>query len=95
MAALTPTLKKMVPNQGLTCGAVKVTASDSSDTIAVTLSNIGISTFLGIQGYVATTAGSVIVTEAPTTAVSAGVLTITVGGSTVTNKTRLYLVYGE
>ena len=63
----------------------------SADTIAVTLSDYGCTKFVGIDGQVHTTEDSVIVAEAPTTAVSAGVLTITVGGSAVTKK-RTYRV---
>lgn len=63
----------------------------SADTLAVTLSDYGCTKFVGIIGQVHTTEDSVIVAEAPTTAVSAGVLTITVGGSAVTKK-RTYKV---
>lgn len=65
----------------------------SADTLAVTLANYGITTFTGIVGLVHTTANSVLVAEAPTTSVTSGVLTITVGGSAVTKK-RTYIIYG-
>lgn len=67
--------------------------SDASDTLAVTLANYGITNIKFIKGYTHTTEGSVIIEEAPTTAVSAGVLTITIGGST-DNKARAFLVGG-
>jgi len=68
---------------------------DDGDTIALTLADYGIATdgFLACDGYIQSTANSIIVAEAPTTAVSAGVLTITVGGST-DNKKRTYRVLG-
>lgn len=68
--------------------------ADAADTIAVTLANYGITTFLGIHGWKETTDGSVVVTENPTTAVSAGVLTITIPAGT-DNDPRTYLIYGE
>lgn len=95
MAVITATLNKVAPNTGFVAGVASVNPSDSGDTFTVTLSTLGISTFRGIFGMVETTAGSVSVTEAPTTSVSAGVLTVTVGGSSVTNKSRTYIIYGS
>jgi len=69
--------------------------ADTADTIALTLSKYGVTSFVSIHGEVQNTANSVIVDEAPTTVVSAGVLTITVGGSTVSNKKRTYKVVGK
>ena len=66
---------------------------DDGDTLDVTLSNYGISTLLAVDGYIHTTANSVLVAEAPTTSVTSGVLTITVGGST-DNKKRTYIITG-
>lgn len=71
------------------------TSADTGNTIAVTLSEYGIKTVLGVLGWTHTTADSVIVTEAPTTSVSAGVLTITVGGSAADDQKRLYHVIGK
>jgi len=70
-----------------------VAGTVSADTLAVTLADYGISTFVGINGMVQTTANSVIVAEAPSTSVTSGVLTITVGGTAVT-KARTYVIYG-
>lgn len=67
--------------------------ADDTDTVAVTLANHGITTFKYIKGYTHTTEGSVIVEEAPTTSVSSGVLTITIGGAT-DNKARVFIVGG-
>jgi hypothetical protein len=69
--------------------------TDTADTVVVDLSNYGIELLLSVEGFVHTTANSVIVAEAPTTAVSSGNLTITGGGSTVTDKIRVYYVRGR
>lgn len=69
--------------------------ADTADTIVLDLSDYGITDLLTVNGYVHTTEGSVVVEEAPTTAVSSGELTITVGGSTVSNKKRVYEVKGR
>ncbi len=68
--------------------------ADTGDTIAVPLKNYGIKSLLDIKGTVHTTANSVLVAEAPTTSVSSGTLTITIGGSSVDNKIRVYTVVG-
>uniref|UniRef100_A0A6M3IM85 Uncharacterized protein n=1 Tax=viral metagenome TaxID=1070528 RepID=A0A6M3IM85_9ZZZZ len=65
--------------------------ADAADTITLTLSNYGARYFAHINGVAHTTENSVIVQEDPTTAVSSGVLTITIGGS-ATNKKRIYRV---
>lgn len=53
----------------------------------------GMQRVLAVIGFIQTTANSVIVEEAPTTAIDINNLTITVGGSTA-NKQRTYIVYG-
>lgn len=70
------------------------TTVDDGDTIAITLQDYGMKTIEGILGFTHSTTDSIVITEAPSTAVSSGVLTITVGGST-DNKKRVFLVYGE
>lgn len=67
--------------------------ADDGDTVAITLADYGITTLKMIKGYSHTTEGSVIIEEAPTTSVTAGVLTITIGGST-DNNFRAFLVGG-
>ena len=90
------TIVEAAPNAGRKVIVVETANTvDTADTVALTLSSYGITTVLAVEGYVHTTENSVIVAEAPTTAVSAGVLTITVGGSTVSNKKRVYVVYGK
>lgn len=65
---------------------------DDTDYFTFTLANAGATTIVGVEGWIATTAGSVVVAEAPTTAVSAGVVTVTIGGST-DNKERFYVLH--
>jgi len=68
--------------------------ADDGDTIAVDLyKKFGITRLLGITGWTHSTTDSVVIEEAPTTAVINNVLTITVGGST-DNKKRFFIVYG-
>jgi len=67
---------------------------DDGDTILVTLADYGFKTVEAVAGYAHTTTDSIIVAEQPTTSVTAGVLTITVGGAT-DNLKRVYLVYGD
>ena len=66
---------------------------DTTDTIALTLASYGIVNFLAIDGYVHTATDSIIVKEQPTTAVSGGVLTITL--TSASNKKRTYIVKGR
>lgn len=68
--------------------------TDTGDTIVITLEDFRIRNIMGVIGWVHTTKDSVTVQEQPTTAVSSGVLTITVGGSAQTDKRRAYLVSG-
>lgn len=71
-----------------------VETMDDADTITVTLSDHGMQKFEGVVGFIHTTLNSVVVQEQPTTSVTAGVLTLTIGGST-DNKGRTYYVYGS
>lgn len=90
------TIAEGLPNAGRKMIVVETaTTVDTADTVVITLADYGISTLLAVEGYVHTTEDSVVVAEAPTTAVSSGVLTITVGGSTVSDKKRVYVVYGK
>lgn len=84
-----------IPAMGMKILKVETAATaDDGDTIAITLANYGIKTVEAVLGFTHSTTDSIIITEAPTTAVSAGVLTITIGGST-DNKKRVFLVWGE
>jgi hypothetical protein len=97
MAAITTSvITDAVPNQGRKMLIVETpNTADSGDTIAITLADYGISTFLGIFGNAHETEDSIVVTEEPTTSVSAGVLTITVGGTLNTDSKRVYTIFGK
>lgn len=83
----------MMQNDGIRKIWVETGASTfTGDTTTVDLSDYGATEIKGILGFVETTAGEVVVAEAPTTSVSGTILTITVGGSSVTGK-RNYEVY--
>jgi len=69
--------------------------ADTDDTIDITLADYGITTFLGIFGNEHTTENSVVTTEAPTTEVTSGVLTITIGGSSDDDEKRVYTIFGK
>ena len=66
--------------------------ADSDDTIAFALSTYGAKTIEGITGYVHTTEDSIIIAEAPTTSVTTGTLTVTLGGSSQDDKKRCYRI---
>jgi len=87
------TKTEVAPNLGVKVIQL-VTASDvvTADTLTVDLSDYGCTNIHAIQGFVETTAGEVVAAEAPSTTVSAGVLTITVGGDAVTD-VRTYLIH--
>jgi len=93
MGEETGTVTEILPAIGVKILKVKAAATaDHGDTIAVNLNNYGCTKIDGIIGFTESTTGSIIITEAPTTAVSSGVLTITVGGST-DNKARTFIVF--
>ena len=91
------TVTQAGPNCGLTDFWVQTLDTvDAADTLALTLKDYGISDtgLLAVQSWKHTTNNSVIVTEANTTAVSSGVLTITfVAGSD--NDARVIRVTGR
>lgn len=95
MADKTASRVELAPNLGAKEVLVvsSTTISAAVDTLTVTLANFGISTVLAVNGYVHTTENSVIVAESGTTAVSAGVLTITPATGNE-NKKRVYVVRG-
>ncbi|KKM82738.1 hypothetical protein LCGC14_1316510 [marine sediment metagenome] len=84
---------EIVPGCGVKVIQVVLAATvDDGDTVTVDLSKFGCTNIHGIQGFSESTTGQVIVTEAPTTAVSSSTLTITVGGS-ADNRVRTYIVW--
>ena len=96
MAAVTGTVTEQIPALGgaKTLMVTTDATADDGDTIAITLADYGLVAIEGILGFTHSTTDSIVITEAPTTAVSGGVLTITVGGST-DNKKRVFIVYGS
>jgi len=97
MAAVTgSTVIESNPNSGIKRIVVVSPATmDDNDTIDITLSAVGMTSLLYVRGFVQSTASSVVVAEAPTTAVSSGVLTITAGAVGGANKIRVYEVVGK
>ncbi len=81
MAALSKLASwELEPNAGLKRIMITLAnTADAGDTVAITLADYGIAAdgLLAVSGWVHTTDGSVIVTAANTTSVSAGVLTVT------------------
>ena len=70
--------------------------ADATNTLVITLSDYGISAtgLLAVSSWVHTTSGSVITVEANTTAVSAGVLTVTIASGT-DNDVRVIEIIGR
>lgn len=102
----TSTIKRASPQLGITKVIIETPATaDYSDTVAITLGSYGMSAtgLLGVTEWVHTTDASVIrqvggslngdLAGYSTTAVSSGVLTITLG--TGTNLTHVYEVTGK
>ena len=95
MAALgdVATTTEIAPNAGVKVLKAKVDATaDDGDTFTVDLSAYGCTNIDGIIGFTESTTGSIVITEAPTTAVSSSTLTVTIGGST-DNKARTFIIY--
>ena len=87
-------MKEIAPNLELKELFVELPATvDDADTFAIDLASYGGTTFVGHWGMIQTTANSVLVAEANTTAVSGTTLTVTVGGSTDNKKRSLFLYY--
>jgi len=73
------------PNAGLKRALIITpNTADATNTIPITLADYGISTtgLLAVSSWVHTADGSIITVEANTTAVSAGVLTVTIAAGT-------------
>lgn len=88
--------KELVSGIGKTTKVLEVwtpATTDTADTVVITLADYASTKIVGILGFVQTTAGSVVEQEQPTTSVTTGTLTITVGGSTVSDKARFYRIY--
>ena len=86
---------EIAPNAGvkmIQC-SFAATVIGGTDTATVDLKKFGCNYIHGILCFDETTAGSVVVTQAPTTSVSSGVLTITFGGSATCKKTVILFAY--
>ena len=87
------TIKEVSPALGLKMLQVWTTENaDENEVVKVNLKNHGIGTLYNVLCQVHTTDNSVIVTEAATTAVSNGVLTITFPGSNDAKKRSALIV---
>jgi len=85
------TVTEVAPNLGVKMLKVSfpVTAIGGADTVQVDLNDYGCTQLHAIDVYDETTAGSVVVSAAPTTVVTSGVLVITLGGSATCGKTAI------
>lgn len=92
MTAITGTVYDGAQTDYRVIKVTTATTATTDDTIAVDLTDYGAVGIDGIVGFHHSTEDSVVVQEQPTTAVSSGTLTITVGGTTSTGK-KVYLVY--
>ena len=83
------TITQEAPNQGVKVLMWEVadTVIGGTDTIQIDLNDYGATKLLSIDVYDQTTTGSVVVSQAPTTVVSSGVLVVTLGGSDTGAKT--------
>jgi hypothetical protein len=90
-------IRDAIPNLGIkTFTIVTPATADGADTIVKTLASMGMQRFLGVLTFIHSTTDSVIAletTDACTSAVSSGTLTLTIGGST-SNKVRTIVVLG-
>lgn len=87
------TTKEITPAQGVKMLQVVTAATvDDGDTLTVDLTKYGCTNIHGILGFGESTTGSIVVTEAPTTSVSSGTLTITVGGA-ADNTVRTFIIW--
>lgn len=85
---------ELEPNCGYKEIVLTTPSAISGDIAQITLPDHGISAtgFLTINGYVQTTTGSVVATEAPTTSVASGVLSIT---SSTGTGIKIYRILGK
>jgi hypothetical protein len=87
---------EIAPNAGVKIIQVTFPATviGGTDTATVDLSDFGCTNIHGILVFDETTAGSVVVTQAPTsTSVTSSTLTITFGGSATCKKTAILFAY--
>ena len=85
------TVTEIAPNAGIKILQVTFPATviGGTDTVQVDLNDYGCTKLHGIEVYDETTAVSVVVAATPTTAVTSGVLVITLGGAATCGKTAI------
>lgn len=88
------TIKRLGNDEAVQLIVTTAATVNDGDTFTVTLADYGITNFLAILGQTHSTSNSVVITEEPTTSVTSGVLTVTVGGSTDAKK-RAFVIWGE
>jgi len=83
------TVTQVAPNAGVKVLMWELadTVIGGTDTVQIDLGDYGASKLLAIDVYDQTTTGSVVVSVAPTTVVTNGVLVVTLGGSDTGAKT--------
>jgi len=83
------TVTQESPNAGVKVlmWELAATVIGGTDTVQIDLNDYGATKLLSIDVYDQTTTGSVVVSQAPTTVVSSGVLVVTLGGSDTGAKT--------
>lgn len=89
------TVTEIAPNSGVKM--LQVTFPDTviggTDTVQIDLGDYGCTNIHGIHVFDETTDGSVVVLQAATTVVTAGVLVVTLGGSDTGKKTIILYAY--
>lgn len=91
---VTNTVKEITPNAGLKIVQAFTGAMSDTNVTKITLADYGISKVYNVLTQAHDTENSILVTEAATTAVSDGVLTVTVLSASDTKK-RSILIFGE
>ena len=83
------TITQEAPNAGVKVLMWELpdTVIGGTDTVQIDLTDHGATQLLAIDVYDQTTTGSIVVSQAPTTAVTSGVLVVTLGGSDTGAKT--------
>ena len=68
--------------------------ADSGDTFDITLADYGITTLKSVKVWIHATRSDVAILEAPTTSVTTGVLTVTLGGASADDQMRACIIGG-
>jgi len=87
--------KDILPSGLINLTVITPATADDADTIAITMANYGMTTFIKCVGSYQSTADSIAVEVAFTTAVSSGTLTVTLDSTAGSNKVRIAEVKGK